>query len=60
VGFATAVAGFSQLLRGSNFTGSYDYDQVLALAQKTKGADDYGYRTEFIQLVRKAKLAKAL
>jgi Ca-activated chloride channel family protein len=60
VGFATAVAGFSQLLRGSNFVGGYDYDQVLALAQKTKGADDYGYRTEFIQLVRKAKLAKAL
>ena len=59
-GFATAVAGFAQLLRGSHFTGDYSYDDVIALAQKTKGTDDYGYRTEFIQLVRKAKLAKAM
>lgn len=59
-GFATAVAGFAQLLRGSHFIGEYTYDDVIALAQATKGSDDYGYRTEFIQLVRKAKLAKAL
>ena len=59
-GFATAVAGFAQLLRGSHFIGDYTYDDVIALAQKTKGTDDYGYRTEFIQLVRKAKLAKAM
>ena len=59
-GFATAVAGFAQLLRGSHFIGDYTYEDVIALAQKTKGADDYGYRTEFIQLVRKAKLAKAM
>lgn len=59
-GFATAVAGFAQLLRGSHFIGDYAYEDVIALAQKTKGTDDYGYRTEFIQLVRKAKLAKAM
>lgn len=58
--FASAVAGFAQLLRGSKFVGDYDYDQVIELAQSTKGADEYGYRTEFIQLVRKAKLAKEL
>jgi len=59
-GFATAVAGFSQLLRGSKFTGDYSFDDVLELAQKTKGRDEYGHRTEFIQLVRKAKIAKEL
>lgn len=59
-GFATAVAGFAQLLRGSHFIGDYTYDDVISLAQKTKGADEYGYRTEFIQLVRKAKLAKEM
>jgi Ca-activated chloride channel family protein len=60
VWFATAVAGFAQLLRGSKFVGEYNYDQVIELAQSAKGSDHYGYRTEFIQLVRKAKLAKEL
>jgi len=56
--FATAVAGFAQLLRGSKYSGDFDYDKVIALAQANKGTDNYGYRTEFIQLVRKAKIAK--
>lgn len=58
--FATAVAGFAQLLKGSKYAGDFTYDKVIDLAQKNKGADPYGYRTEFIQLVRKAKIAKAL
>lgn len=56
--FATAVAGFAQLLRGSNYTGDLTYDKVIDLAQANKGSDEYGYRTEFVQLVRKAKIAK--
>jgi Ca-activated chloride channel family protein len=59
-GFATAVAGFAQLLKGGKYTGEYNYDDVIALAQQSKGADAYGYRTEFIQLVRKAKTASAM
>ncbi len=58
--FATAVAGFAQLLKGSKYAGDFTYDKVIDLAQKNKGDDPYGYRTEFIQLVRKAKIAKAL
>ena len=58
--FATAVAGFAQLLKGSHYTGSWSYDDALALAQANKGDDPYGYRTEFVQLVRKAKMAKSL
>jgi Ca-activated chloride channel family protein len=59
-GFATAVAGFAQILKGGKYTGEYSYDDVIALAQQTRGADAYGYRTEFIQLVRKAKSASAM
>jgi Ca-activated chloride channel family protein len=59
-GFATAVAGFAQLLKGGKYTGEYSYDDVIALAQQTKGDDAYGYRTEFIQLARKAKTASAM
>ena len=56
-GFATAVAGFAQILKGGKYTGDFDYNDVIELAQQAKGADPYGYRTEFVQLVRKAKTA---
>lgn len=55
--FAAAVAAFGQLLRGDSHTASYTYDDVIALAQAAKGADPYGYRAEFINLVRLAKQA---
>ncbi len=58
INFSVAVAGFAQLLRGSNYLGDYSYDKVIELAQANKGKDEYGYRTEFIQLVRKAKIAQ--
>ena len=59
-GFAAAVAGFAQLLKGGKYTGAYNYDDVIALAQSNRGQDPYGYRTEFVQLVRKAKTAAAM
>jgi len=59
-GFATAVAGFAQLLKGGKYTGYYDYDDVIELAQRTRGDDPYGYRNELVQLVRKAKTAAAM
>jgi len=55
--FASAVAGFAQLLKGGKYLNNYDYDDVIAAAQANKGADEFGYRTEFIQLVRAAKTA---
>lgn len=58
--FATAVAGFAQLLKGGKYTGEFAYDDVIELAQNNKGDDKFGYRTEFIQLVRKAKTASAM
>ena len=59
-GWATAVAGFGQILRGGRYTGDFNYDDVITLAQAHKGKDEYGYRSEFIQLVRLAKSAAAL
>lgn len=55
VRFSTAVAAFGQLLRGGRYTGDYDYDDVIALAQGARGDDPFGYRNEFIGLVRLAQ-----
>jgi Ca-activated chloride channel family protein len=58
--FATAVAGFAQLLRGGRHTGSLSYDDVLSIASAARGPDEYGYRSEFLQLVRNARGARSL
>jgi Ca-activated chloride channel family protein len=55
--FSSAVAEFGMILRGSAFKGNADLDQVLDLARQGKGADEDGYRAEFLQLV---KLAQSL
>jgi Ca-activated chloride channel homolog len=57
VQFSTAVAGFAQLLRGSTYTGKLSYEDVLTQAQHAVGADPFGYRSEFVQLVSKAHRA---
>jgi len=59
-GFATAVAGFAQLLKGGKYTGDYNYEDVIELALRTRGDDPFGYRNEFVQLVRKARSAAAM
>ncbi len=57
--FATAVAAFGQIIKGGTYTGTYSMDDVISLAQAGKGTDEFGYRSEFIQLVRLAKVARA-
>ncbi|MEB3225584.1 MAG: YfbK domain-containing protein [Synechococcus sp.] len=56
--FAAAVAEFGMLLRDSPYRGESSFDQVLAIAQGSKGADPEGYRSEFIQLVKTAQALK--
>ncbi|MGB3337213.1 MAG: von Willebrand factor type A domain-containing protein [Devosia sp.] len=56
--FAAAVAAFGQKLRGSDYGSAMDWDEVETLARSGKGADDSGYRAEFIQLVDAASLLK--
>ena len=57
VRFAVAVAGFGQLLKQSQDVGELTYDDIVNLSQTSRGEDEYGYRSEFVRLV---KLAKSL
>ena len=52
--FAAAVAMFGLLLRDTPHKEDASYDLVRRLATEGKGADRYGYRTEFLGLVQKA------
>jgi Ca-activated chloride channel family protein len=59
--FATAVAGYGQLLRGDPYLGrGYGWDDVINLAQGARGRDEFGWRAEFVQLARAAQTAAAL
>jgi len=53
--FAAAVAAFGQLLRNDPFTANYTYEKIIELANSAKGKDEFGYRSEFVNLVRMAK-----
>lgn len=50
--FATAVAGFAQLLRGSKFVSTRDAAELLEVAKNNKGNDVSGYRGEMIQMMQ--------
>ncbi|MDR1766539.1 MAG: VWA domain-containing protein [Lachnospiraceae bacterium] len=50
--FASAVAGFAHILRDSEYTGKCDIDDVLEMAKSGLGADEKGYREEFLYLVQ--------
>ncbi len=58
--FAAAVAGFAQKLRGGRYINNMDYDAIIDLAKSGRGEDEFGYRAEFINLVRLAKSASAM
>ena len=48
---AAAVAAYGQLLRGGEFTGDFDYDDVVALARSARSADPESTRfTELVEL----------
>ena len=53
--FATAVAAWGMILRGSQYAGSMTLDDVIALGSDSVGVDSGGLRSEFIELVRKSK-----
>ncbi len=58
VNFATAVAGFAQVMKDGKYTGQWSLDDAFNLALANKGEDYYGYRGEFTQLIRQAKMAE--
>ena len=57
LGFASAVAEFGMLLRGSEFKGQATWSTAQELARRYRGDDPDGYRAEFVRLV---ELAAAL
>ncbi len=50
--FASSVVGFAHLLKQSHYWQGMSYQQIIDLAQGAKGKDEFGYRAEFINLVR--------
>lgn len=50
--FAAAVAGYAQLLKNSKYRGDWNYAQSAVLAQQGLGADQGGYRADFVKLVK--------
>ncbi len=55
VRFSTAIAGFGELLRGSDKLGAWGWDEAIALADGARGTDPFGYRVEAVQLMRLAQ-----
>ncbi len=58
--FSAAVVQFGLLLRDSQYKGQASFRNVLQLAIPGKGADPFGYRAEFINLVKMTRLLKEL
>jgi Ca-activated chloride channel family protein len=52
--FALAVASFAQHIKSSKYAPEIDYQWIADTAVKAKGDDPFGYRSEFIQLVKSA------
>jgi Ca-activated chloride channel family protein len=55
--FSVAVAAFGQKLRNEDAMAGFGYGRILDMASAARGADPFGYRSEFLSLVR---LASAL
>lgn len=55
--FSAAVATFAQNLRGGEQLNHFSYADIRMLARDSRGADEFGYRNDFVNLV---KLAEAV
>ncbi|MCT4559013.1 MAG: VWA domain-containing protein [Pelagimonas sp.] len=53
--FALAIAGFGQILRGSDLIGSWNIGDAIDLAVQSRGKDAFGYRQEAVNLMRLAQ-----
>lgn len=59
VRFSTAVAAFGQKLRGTDSLATYSYADIARLGAGSRGDDAFGYRSEFLSLVRLADALEA-
>ena len=53
--FAASVLGYGMLLRESEYRGTLSWDWVVETAEKNKGKDGTGIRSEFIELAKTAR-----
>ena len=56
MGFASSVAEYGLILRGSKYKANSNFKQILENAKKYKGEDVHGYREEFINMVKRTEL----
>ena len=54
--FASAVVEFALILNNSEFRADASLNNVIARTLENRGADEFGYRAEFLQLVNLVKL----
>jgi len=59
VRFSVAVAAFGQKLKNEPMLDNFSYDKIVDIANAAKGEDGFGYRAEFVNLVRLASGLKA-
>lgn len=57
--FSVAVAAFGQKLRDTSQTANYGWDRLTEIATAARGNDPFGYRAEFLSLVRLATALEA-
>ena len=53
--FASSIAEFGLLLRNSPYKGSSTFNNTLSLAEQSLGNDLKGYRSDFVNLINKAR-----
>lgn len=57
--FAAAIAGFGQILRGTDFITDWSIGDAMALAAENRGTDAFGYRSEALRLMQLAQSLSA-
>jgi Ca-activated chloride channel family protein len=58
--FAAAVAGSAELMRHDPYVKNFGYERAIQIAEASKGDDRFGYRREFIELLRAANKAAGM
>jgi Ca-activated chloride channel family protein len=56
--FASAVAYFGEVLRESPFADNLSLSEIANLAESARGEDTFGYRREFVEIVKNARAVK--
>ncbi|HWA90153.1 MAG TPA: VWA domain-containing protein [Rhizomicrobium sp.] len=58
--FAAAVAGSAELMRHDPYVKGFGYDAAIRIAENAAGDDRFGYRKEFVALLREARKSEGM